>query len=170
MKKILFNILLLIFALCLVGCDLHRSSLPKEMPDDFSFTLTFGFDGYYNSKTGLLENGYNYDLNAKCQTILIFDKNELKEIYNIFRECAIDKWETELTVSDQMMDPSYDIVITYTENGKTNNITIFGASFISVDEWTYGTKLGEAYYQIVDDYIISSEEFKSLPENQNLYD
>ena len=83
MKKILVSILLFVFSLCLVGCDTNMTSLPQEMPEDFSFTLTFGFDGYYDSKTGALKNGYNHDLGCECVTTLQFSKDELKEISNI---------------------------------------------------------------------------------------
>lgn len=170
MKKILVIIFLLTFVFCLVGCDTYITSLPKEMPDDFSFTLTFGFDGYYDSKTGILKNGYNYDLDCECQTTLIFDETKLKEIYGIFLDGAIDKWEDELNVSDILSAPSYVIRISFSANSQTKNIVISGASFISVYEWTSSVRLGKAYYRIVDEYIKNSDEFKSLPENQLLYD
>lgn len=73
MKKIVFNIVLLICVFCLVSCDTNMTSLQHEMPEDFSFTLTFGFDGYYDSKTDILKNGYNYDFDCECKTTLIFD-------------------------------------------------------------------------------------------------
>ncbi len=170
MKKILISIFLLVFSLSLFGCDTNMTSLPKEIPDDFSFTLTFGFDGYYDSKTGILKNGYNYDLDCECATTLHFSEEELEEIYEIFLEGSIDRWKEELTVGDDLVRPSYTIRITFTSNNQTFNIKIHGASYISLDEWKNSVKLGKAYYKIVDEYIIASDEFKSLPENQNLYD
>lgn len=146
------------------------TSLPLEMPEDFSFTLTFGFDGYYDSKTGILKNGYNYDLDCECKTTLIFDEEELKEIYSIFLDGSIDRWEEELTVSEDLVEPLYDIEISFTADGETINIKIYGASFIGLDEWNSCVRLGKAYYKIVNKYIKNSEEYKSLPPNQNMYD
>ena len=152
------------------GDVVNKTSLPHEMPDDFSFTITFGFDGYYDSKTGVLKNGYNYDLSCECETTLKFSEEELKEIYGIFLECSIDRWDEELTVNDNLVKPSYIIDISFTANTETINIRIFGASFIGLNEWNNSVKLGEAYYKIVNEYIKTSEEFQSLPNNQKYYD
>lgn len=168
MKKLLVCVLLL-FALCFAGCDTYMTSLPHKMPEDFSFSLTFDFDGYYDSKSGVLKNGYNYDLNRECETTLIFTEEELQEIYSIFLEGSIDRWEEELTVN-KSIPPSYVIEITFTANSQTEKVKIYGASHIGLDEWETGVRLGKAYYRIVDEYIKNTEEYKSLPPNQNWYD
>lgn len=166
MKKVLVSILLLIVTFVLSGCETNVSSLYPEMPNDFFFTLTFGFDGYYDSKTGVLRNGYNYDLDCECKTKLFFDYKELEEIYHIFLDGSIYSWDDELTVTNSYTVPSYVIYISFTANGKSKNISIRGASFTSPDKWNNSARLGKAYYKIVDEYIKSSEEFKSLPKNQ----
>ena len=168
MKKLLVCVLLL-FALCFAGCDTYMTSLPHKMPEDFSFSLTFDFDGYYDSKSGVLKNGYNYDLNRECETTLIFTEEELQEIYSIFLEGSIDRWEEELTVN-KSIPPSCVIEITFTANSQTEKVKIYGASHIGLDEWETGVRLGKAYYRIVDEYIKNTEEYKSLPPNQNWYD
>ena len=168
MKKLLVCVLLL-FALCFAGCDTYMTSLPHKMPEDFSFSLTFDFDGYYDSKSGVLKNGYNYDLNRECETTLIFTEEELQEIYSIFLEGSIDRWEEELTVN-KSIPPSYVIEITFTANSQTEKVKIYGASHIGLDEWETGVRLGKAYFRIGDEYIKNTEEYKSLPPNQNWYD
>ena len=168
MKKIFIYILL--FVICLVGCDANMTSLPSQMPEDFSFSLTFGFDGFYDSKTGVLKNGYNYDLNCECQTTLFLCESQLREIYELFFSCYFDKYDEKVIVSEDLMDPSYDIKITCVAGGKTTNVTIYGASSITLDEWTNSGKLGKSYYTIVNEYIKSSEEYKSLPPNQKIYE
>lgn len=168
MKKLLVCVLLL-FALCFAGCDTYMTSLPHKMPEDFSFSLTFDFDGYYDSKSGVLKNGYNYDLDRECETTLIFTEEELQEIYSIFLEGSIDRWEEELMVN-KSIPPSYVIEITFTANSQTEKVKIYGASHIGLDEWETGVRLGKAYYRIVDEYIKNTEEYKSLPPNQNWYD
>ena len=169
MKKILVSMFLLVFGLCLVGCDTNMTSLPKEMPEDFSFTLTFSFDGYYDSKTGILKNGYNYDLDYECETTLLFSEEELKEIYDIFRTYGIDKFDSEIYLAEVMSCPDYNIVIIYNINGDENKIQIYNAS-IPIERWPHSSKLGKAYFKIVDEFIKTSDEFKSLPENQNVYE
>ena len=55
MKKLLFILLVCVLLLdCLVGCA--EKPLPKEMPEDFSFALTWGVYGIssYDSRTGKL--------------------------------------------------------------------------------------------------------------------
>lgn len=170
MKKILVMIYLVIGCLTLAGCDSNRTSLPRKMPDNFAFSLTFSYSGSYDSKTGVLKNGYNFDLNCDCETILKFSEEEMKEIYEIFRESFIDRRQKELTVSDNLVKPSHDIKISIIAGTISKNITIHGATSITVDEWKNSKSLGEAYYKIVDDYIMASNEFKSLPENQVFYD
>ncbi len=170
MKKILVMIYLVIGCLALAGCDSNMSSLPRKMPDNFAFSLTFDYVGSYDSKTGVLKNGYNYDLACECETILKFSEEEMQEIYEIFRESFIDRRQNELTVSEKGIVPSYDIKISITAGKISKSITIYGATSITVDEWNNSKSLGEAYYKIVDDYIKASNEFKALPENQNWYD
>ena len=87
-----------------------------------------------------------------------------------FLDGIIDRWNEKLTVSDNLVKPSYTIEITFTANNETIKVNIYGASSISIDEWENSVRLGKAYYRIVNEYIKASEEFKSLPENQNLYD
>lgn len=170
MKKVLLIIFLLTFSICLFGCESDLFIFPQEMPDDFSFTLTFGFDGFYDSKTGVLKNGYNHDLNCECETILLFSKTELKEIYKLFLDSSIDKYDEQLIVSNTSVNPSYNINISFVADNVTKNIVIYGASYLMADEWENSIKLGETYYKIVDEYIKATAEFKSLPPNQKFYE
>lgn len=43
-------------------CQECYSDVDVYMPEDFAFTIRFGFEGNYNSATGELKNGYNEDL------------------------------------------------------------------------------------------------------------
>ena len=44
---------------------------------------------------------------------------ELKEIYGIFLDGTIDRWNEKLTVSDNLVLPSYIIEISFTANKET---------------------------------------------------
>ena len=141
-----------------------------ELPEEFSFRLTFGFDGIYDSESGYLANGHNYDVGKKCETTLIFDRNELMDIYRVFYNGNFWNIKDTVRASDQVVMPSYNIKFSYTIDGETVDAVIYGASYLSYTEWDIYQEFAHAYMTVVDEYIKSSEEFKSMPPNQNMYD
>ena len=154
----------------LYTCKQCYLTTTATLPESFSFSLTWGFDGYYNSETGVLKNGYNYDLDQACETTLILDQNELMNIYRILYNGNMLDIKNNISVSNQFPSPSYTIKISYTVNGETVEFKIYGASYISYSEWSVYPEFGYAYYKVIADYITSSEEYKELPPNQNLYE
>ena len=82
----------------------------------------------------------------------------------------IDNIPNYLMVSNQFVEPSYKPFIKIEYNNFSKLVKFSNGSYIKVDEWYYYQEFGEVYYKIVNEYIKSSEEFKSLPPNQNLYD
>lgn len=153
----------------LYECYLCDASTTVDLPEDFSFSLSWGFDGHYDSKTGQLKNGYNYDLNLKCETTMYLDKKELLEIYRILYNGNLFNIKESFSVSEDLIEPSYVIKIRYILNGEEVNFKIWGASHISCYEWSMHQDLGYAYNKVIEEYITSSEEYKALPPNQNLY-
>ncbi len=140
------------------------------IPQMFSFTCTFGFDGYYNSETGELRNGYNHDLDVECKTTLFLEQEELLNIYRIFLNGKLFDIKQNFSVGEDLIEPSYTIKISYVINGETVNFKIWGASYISYKEWESHSLFGNAYYKVLNDFIFNREEYKSLPPNQNLYE
>ena len=126
------------------------TSLSETMPLDFSFKIKFGFDGYYNSSTNILENGYNHDLNESCKTILKLSKQQLNEIYLLLREAKIDKIPDYVYVNGTgwASDPSFSNVIECTVNGEVYKVEIDGVSDVSLDEWISYKLLGENFNKI----------------------
>ena len=141
-----------------------------SLPQVFSFTITFGFDGYYNSETSELRNGYNEELNVECKTILKLSDEELYKIYGIFYIGSIIDNTNDINASEDLIEPSYTIKISYSINYEERNFNIYGASYIDIEEWQEGYNIGYAYYKVLKDYILSSEEYKNLPPNTNLYE
>lgn len=47
---------------------------------------------------------------------------------------------------------------------------IYGADYIRSDQWECCQELSNSYYKIIDEYIKSTDEFKSLPENTIVYE
>ena len=154
----------------LYTCTLCGATKTVEMPEDFAFTLTFGFDGSYNSETGYLENGYNYTLNTKCETEMHLTRSELLDIYRLFYNGEIFDITANFVATDIMAEPSYVIKISYRIDGKENSFEIYEASYGTYRDWILHSEFGYAYEKVVEDYILSSEEFKSMPKNENLYE
>jgi hypothetical protein len=139
------------------------------LPDDFSFSLTWGFDGKYDSQSGHLENGYNYELASKCEGTLVLEREELMNIYRIFYNGGLFEIKDSFNASDIFPSPSYTIRISYTVNGENVSFSIGGASSISYSEWEIHSALGFAYDKVIYEFITSSEEYKALPPNTNMY-
>lgn len=153
----------------LYTCKICGVTKTAPLPDEFSFTLTWDFDGYYNSKTGELKNGYNYTLDTACETTLLLDDEELANIYRILYNGGLFDIKEDFRASGQWVEPSYNIEISYTIGEETVAFTIRGASFLSYTEWGVHNAFCHAYLQVIDEFIKSSDEYKALPKNQNIY-
>ncbi len=153
----------------LYTCKDCKATKAVPLPDDFSFTLTYKYDLSYDSATGHLKNGYNYDLDVKCETTLVLDHAELMDIYRILYNGNLFDIKEDFFATDKMVEPSYEIKISYTVNGETTAFTIHGASYTTYSEWQIWSEFGYAYEKVVNDYIISSEEYGAMPPNQNMY-
>ena len=154
----------------LYTCSVCEYEEIVNLPQVFSFAITFGFDGYYNSSTGELRNGYNEELNVECKTTLHLTNEELYKIYGIFYLGSIINNTNNINVSEDLIEPSYTIKISYSINYEERNFNIYGASYIDIEEWQEGYNIGNAYYKVLKDYILCSEEYKNLPPNTNLYE
>jgi hypothetical protein len=168
MKRMTF--LLVLFLLC--GCTVYRTTnLPEEMPADFSFSVHWGFSGNYDSKTQELKDGFNYDLDCECKTQLELTVAELEEIYQIIRNAKIDSYNKEIMTERFSHTPSADMVITFHCGDIDHSVTLFGAYLTdNMNEYLGGKEVGMAIKEIVQNYIINTEEFKSLPEDQQVFE
>ena len=164
------HVLILVFLLfALVGCV--NSKLPEQMPEDFSFSIYWGFDGEYDSSTKVLSNGFNYDLNIECKTELELSKEQLKEVYEIIKKAKIDTFDEVIKTKYEIARPSSDLKIIISYGNEKYTVTLLHSNLNDdMDKYLNGKQVGKAIKQIVENYIISSDEFKSLPENQLLYE
>lgn len=168
MNKI-FSFLVLVCLLFLLGCA--NSDLPKEMPEDFSFSIGWGYDAKYDSKTKLLSNGYNFDMEKACVTELELGEEDLEEIYHIIRKSRIEKYDEVLHPKfvDRLPSADFRLTITYADIKYSVRIE---NTYLSDNMMFYkeGKGIARAIRKIINDYIINTEEYKSLPENQLVYD
>ncbi len=140
-----------------------------DLPDDFSFSLTWGFDGKYDSASGHLENGYNYELGIKCETTLILEHNELMNIYKMFYNGGLFEIKDNFYASEDLVVPSYNITMSYSVDGNEEDFVIYGASYLSYSQWEMHSELAFAYDKVISEFITSSEEYKAMPPNTNMY-
>lgn len=154
----------------LYTCSSCGATKSVDLPKDFSFSLTWSFDGRYDSATGYLANGYNYELGTKCEATLLLDHDELMNIYRIFYNGGLFEINDSFSVSDRVVMPSYNIKISYTVNGENIDLSIYEASYLSYSQWEIHSELGYAYYKVIEEFITSSEEYKSMPPNTNIYE
>ncbi len=154
----------------LYTCQTCGETKTVEMPEDFAFSLTWSFDGKYDSQTGHLENGYNYNLGAKCETTLVLTRAELMDIYRLLYNANAFAIKEDFFASEILGHPNYRLKIGYTLNGETVNFMIDGETFVrDYTDWKEHQAFGYAYYEIVN-FIKSTEEYKALPPNTNLYE
>lgn len=64
----------------------------------------------------------------------------------------------KMTVSDELVVPSYTIGISFIAEGNTITIDFYGVFSIPLDEWEDSVRLSKSYYKIVNEYIKSSDE------------
>lgn len=147
-----------------------ETALPKDVPDDFSFEVTFGFDGRYNSKTGELRNGYNNIQKIECKTTLFLSDEKLKEIYDLLKDAKIDTIPDNIMASYTHGDPNYNIYIKYSYGDVEKSIVAYEANFAKNGQWESCQELANSYYKIINEYIKNTDEFKSLPKNTNIYE
>ena len=147
-----------------------NGAIMPQLSEKFSFEITWGFDGYYNSETGLLKNGHNAELNQDCVTNLTLSHEQLQEIYILLHSVHIYDLPSEIRENMTLVEPSYDLKLTINENGVSKSIVILSPFHPETAMWDYYEELRVVYYKIVDEYIRSSEAYQSLPPNTNLYE
>jgi putative lipoic acid-binding regulatory protein len=166
-KKIRVYLLLLV---CFLFIFIRFSKLPKEMPEDFAFSIKWSYDGKYDSSTKILSKGYNYDLQCECKTELELSKEQLQEIYEIIKEARIDNYNETIRTKFSSRSPNSDLQITISFREEKYSVTLLN-SYLSdnMNFYLSGRAVGKAIKKIVQKYITSSDEYKSLPENQLEY-
>lgn len=154
----------------LYSCRICGATETVSLPEDFSFALSYGFDLYYDSKTGYLKNGYNVELNSINETTLVLTQDELMNIYRILYNGNLLNIRENFDATQDLWVPSYNIRFSYTINGETTEFVISKASYATYSQWEIHSEFCYAYQTVVKEFILDSEEYKSMPPNDNIYD
>lgn len=168
MKKILSFILAIFFVTLLVSCN---NPLPKQMPEDFSFSLQWGIWGksYYNSETGELIKSKYEDNKEDFKTVCFLNEDELEEVYFILYKLNLNNYDDMKTQEFRQCKPGMKYELEVKINEAYKIITLpEGIDRSRTHITSRARKIQNAIDQITE-IIYQKEEWKALPKEEKLY-
>ena len=171
MKKLLFILLVCVLLLdCLVGCA--EKPLPKEVPEDFSFALTWGVYGIssYDSRTGKLVKTKDATNPRDYVTYVNLSDEVMELVYKKIRALDVDSYPDEYD-PDLMMasDPSASLILTVRRGDYVKTIEAKDVS-LSFDALFPKGKRFINTCSDISDILTATEEWKALPDYEFYYD
>jgi hypothetical protein len=171
MKKILsFLLATVILMPCFSGCA--ESLLPKEVPEDFSFALTWGVYGIssYDSRTGKLIKTTDATNPSDYVTYVKLSDEVMELIYKKLRALDVESYPDEYD-PDPMMgsDPSADLILTIRNGDRVKTVTAKDVS-LSYESWSIKGKRFIDTCLDISDILTATEEWKALPDYEFYYD
>ena len=170
MKKFIAILLILASVLSFSAC--RPSTLPEEMPEDFTFYVQWGVFGYqsYSSDTGNLVKDIDLAGTGKYNTTYHMPKDELEKAYSIIRKLGIENYPKEISRSElQGSDPYCTFTIKATINGETYSVTAKQASGFDAGRSINARRFLGAVKNLTE-IVTSSDEWKALPPVEAIYD
>lgn len=169
MKKLLAVLLVLAFALSSVACGAEISE--KDIPDDFSFSLIWNCNGEstFDSQTGKLVKQKVATKVEDYTTTFLLTSEQKAEIYNLIAKMKPETYPDEYNPIKGLSEPSRNIVLTVTMNGKTKTISCNDVSFSDSPIGVKGRRFIKVHDTIVD-IVTNSDEWLALPDYEFLYD
>ena len=173
MKKLLSLLLATVILLpCFSGCA--ESLLPKEVPEDFSFALTWGVYGIssYDSRTGKLVKTTDATNPRDYVTYVKLSDEVTELIYKKLRALNVESYPDEYDPDPLMAsEPSADLILTVRRGDQVKTIAAKDVSlFFDADAlFPKGKKFINTCTDI-SDILTSTEEWKALPDYEFYYD
>ena len=170
MKKLLSLLLaVILLAPCLSGCV---EKLPKEMPEDFSFSLTWGVYGIssYDSRTGKLVKTRDATDPEDYVTYVRLPDEVLETVYSLIRKMHVGSYPDEYDPDPFIASTPHESLILTVRAGdyvKTINAEDVGIS--SGFLFPKGLRFIETCNGIAD-MLTSTEEWQALPDFEFYYD
>lgn len=169
MKKLLFILLVCVLLLdCLVGCA--EKPLPKEMPEDFSFALTWGVYGIssYDSRTGKLVKTKDATNPRDYVTYVKLSDEVMELIYKKLRALDVDSYPDEYDPT-LGSEPSAELILTVRKGDNVKTITAKDVSLSYTSPSVKGKRFIDTCLDI-SDILTATEEWKALPDYEFYYD
>jgi hypothetical protein len=154
--------LFLILTLTIISFSSCRKALPKEMPDDFSFSICWGLgSNTYDSVTG--------ELHSPTGTVSCFlSDEELQSVYKILRDLKLHRYGDEISPYTFLSgDPCADVYITVSADGFDKTVTCR-----SVMRYKGLTPKTDRYLKAIKkitEILTATDEWKSLPPDTTEY-
>lgn len=170
MKNFLSISIVIVMMLSFVACS--TKSLPEEMPEDFSFEITWGTYGVssYDSKTGeLVKTSHATNTEDYVTKYELSDENK-RLIYDYIRTLNPDDYPDEYNPNEGVYsEPSMTLILTVCANGTEKTIKAENIAHADDSKSTKGRRFLSTCNKITD-ILTSSEEWKALPDYEFLYD
>ena len=169
MKKIILLLLATVILLpCFSGCA--ESLLPKEVPEDFSFALTWGVYGIssYDSRTGKLVKTTDATNPRDYVTYVKLSDEVMELIYKKLRALDVESYPDEYypTLGSE---PSAELILTVRKGDNVKTITAKDVSLSYTSPSVKGKRFIDTCLDI-SDILTSTEEWKALPDYEFYYD
>lgn len=169
MKKIILILLATVILFpCFSGCA--KRSLPKEVPEDFSFALTWGVYGIssYDSRTGKLVKTKDATNPRDYVTYVKLSDEVMELIYKKLRALDVESYPDEYypTLGSE---PSAELILTVRKGDNVKTITAKDVSLSYDALFPKGKRFIDTCLDI-SDILTSTKEWKALPDYEFYYD
>ena len=159
MRKIIalsLGVVFLIFSL--TGC-INTTTLPKEMPEDFSFSIVWGTIHSYDSETGTLAKRQD----KEYTTTYMMSEEELQTVYNLIYKLNIEKYDDEIG-QDEFLGaaPSINMKLTVHVGDLEKTIIATGTAGFNSGKTLRAKKYAKTLAAIAD-ILTATEEWQALP-------
>lgn len=169
MKQLIAIALALICVLSMAGCNTQE--VADSIHEDFSFSLTWGVYGIssYDSQTGKLVKTTDATNPEDYVTYYKLTNEEKEAIYNLLMSLDVNSYPDIYDPQNGPSSPDATLILTVRMNGETKTIKAEHISlrFVSEDE------KGQLFLDTCDaisDMLESTEEWKALPDYENIYE
>lgn len=170
MKKHLVYFLVFLFILTFSGCRSQKTNSNSEIPDDFSFSLTWDCYGIssYDSETGKLVKTTDTDHPEDYTAFYQLTDADKAYIYRLISDLDVHSYPDVYNPSNISSKPPMTLILTVCSNGteKTIEAKNIAASFESED------KKGQLFLstcKALRDLLTATAEWQALPDYENTY-
>ncbi len=168
MKKALLLLTALLSIMIFTACQNDKA----PVPEDFAFSLTWNTYGIssYDSATGKLVKTTDATIPEDYITDLTLKSKDLSKIYELITELDMDSYPEEYNPNpDVSQEPPVTLILTVTENGVEKTIKCIEICTLQ----NYADSQGKKFLQTcreISNILMSTKEWKALPEYEVLYD
>ncbi|TSB45558.1 hypothetical protein [Alkalicoccobacillus porphyridii] len=163
MRKLLISVSTVVILSACNPFNSCTSPLPEEMPDDFEFSLQYGYS--MSNELNTFENTFTKDLIADGTdtTEMVLSEEERMFIYGKLR--SVDLWALPTETGTPCYEPHESYHLTMIADGEETNLEWkTSCSAKKLNQWK------RVMNEIEDDIIHVRQEYQELPEASGGYD